>query len=350
MMKTIAAAVALSLGIAAGNANAQSGKVSDFTTMEGEAPVRLVGYGLVVGLDGTGDRAIGGFGSRHTVQSVANLLRNFDIDVPAELLRTRNVAAVLVTAEASPYLRKGGRFDVNVASIGDASSLRGGTLWATPLLPATGGAPLGIAQGNLLVAAQRSQRDASSVETGARVPQGALLSSDMRRPNFAQSNRLLLTVPDLDMANRIAEAINTGIAAKTATVEDPGSLVLTLADTSSSRSSLLARIANIKVDGVARSEIIINSRDGTVVAGADLTVAPVTVSHDGITLTVGAASNGASTATTNAAGQPLTFVSGASIRDIAAALQSIGAPSRTIAAVFESLHKVGAIAAVVKVQ
>ena len=108
--------------------------------------VRLVGYGLVTGLSGTGDVAYSGRNSQHTVQSVANVLRRFDIIVPAELLRTRNVAAVLVTAEVSPYLRPGGRFEVQVSSVGDSRSLRGGVLWMTPLVTEAGGKPQGTAQ------------------------------------------------------------------------------------------------------------------------------------------------------------------------------------------------------------
>ncbi|WP_396221808.1 flagellar basal body P-ring protein FlgI, partial [Gemmatimonas sp.] len=109
-------------------------KIRDLTSAEGALPVRLVGYGLAVGLDGTGDRAIGGQTAGPTIQSVINILRRFNIEVPADLIRMRNVAAVLVTAEVSPYLRAGGRFEVNVASMGDARSLRGGTLYMTPLV------------------------------------------------------------------------------------------------------------------------------------------------------------------------------------------------------------------------
>ncbi|MEX0911968.1 MAG: flagellar basal body P-ring protein FlgI, partial [Gemmatimonadota bacterium] len=124
--------------------NGQDTRIADLTIQETAVPVRLVGYGLVVGLDGTGDR--GGSGGGQTVQSVANLLRRFDVDVPPDVLRMRNVAAVLVTAEVSPYLRPGGRFEVHVSSIGDARSMRGGVLWMTPLISDVAGIPVASAQ------------------------------------------------------------------------------------------------------------------------------------------------------------------------------------------------------------
>ncbi|MEP7347462.1 MAG: flagellar basal body P-ring protein FlgI, partial [Gemmatimonadaceae bacterium] len=124
---------------------AQGVPIHDLIIDNQSVPVRLVGYGLVTGLSGTGDQTSTGRSGGHTVQSVANLLRRFDITVPPELLRTRNVAAVLVTAEVSPFLRAGGRFEVQVASVGDARSLRGGVLWMTPLIADAGGTPMATA-------------------------------------------------------------------------------------------------------------------------------------------------------------------------------------------------------------
>ena len=112
-------------------------RISDLTVHPGSTPRRIVGYGLVVGLDGTGDRSFGnGHNNGATVRSVLNILHRFDVEVPPNQLRPRDVAAVLVTAEVSPYLRAGGRFDVQVSALGDATSLRGGVLWMTPLVTA----------------------------------------------------------------------------------------------------------------------------------------------------------------------------------------------------------------------
>jgi flagellar P-ring protein precursor FlgI len=107
-------------------------------TIDETHPLRLMGYGLVVGLDGTGDKSASGKSGGMTVNSVVNLLKRFNIELPVEALKTKNVAAVLVTAEVSPYLRAGGRFEVEVSSAGDARSLRGGTLWMTPLVADVG--------------------------------------------------------------------------------------------------------------------------------------------------------------------------------------------------------------------
>ena len=120
MIRLLLLSAALTLALPTSAFAQAEARIRDLTTAEGAMPVRLMGYGLVVGLDGTGDRAIGGQTAGQTVQSVVNLLRRFDIEVPPNLLRMRNVAAVLVTAEMSPYLRSGGRFEIQVASMGDA--------------------------------------------------------------------------------------------------------------------------------------------------------------------------------------------------------------------------------------
>ena len=126
--------------------------IGDLTVVQGDVPRRLVGYGLVLGLDGTGDESFGTrAGAIHTVQSVSNMLERFGIHVPPERMRLRNVAAVIVTAEVSPFLRPGARFDLQIASAGDASSLRGGILFTTPLAEDVGMPPVATGQGALLI-------------------------------------------------------------------------------------------------------------------------------------------------------------------------------------------------------
>ncbi len=174
----------------------QQTRVRDLTVFSGDIPVRMVGYGLVVGLDGTGDRVVGGFSSGHTVRSVANLLRRFDVEVPENKLRTRNVAAVLITAELSPYLRPGGRFDVHVASIGDATSLRGGVLWMTPLQSNPADPAFATAQGALLVADNfSSSGTAYGVETTATLPDGGLLEQMLPPPTSTTLADSIFKIP-----------------------------------------------------------------------------------------------------------------------------------------------------------
>jgi flagellar P-ring protein precursor FlgI len=317
-------------------AHAQS-TVADLTMAAGDAPVRLVGYGLVVGLDGSGDRAVGGFGARHTVQSVVNLLRNFDVGVPAELLRTRNVAAVLVTAEVSSYLRDGGRFDVSVASLGDAQSLRGGQLWITPLVSAPGGPALATAQGALTLSDGRTARNAYTVETSGRITGGGLVAGAL--PRTAAAPALQLRRPDIASAARIAEAINAAIGDSTAIVEDAGGIRLRPPEDAPSLPLFLAQINAVSVEVAAAPVLIVDSRDGSLVAGGTMRVGEAVVSHAGLTLTIGG------TAAGEAAPGAVRVNVGASVQDVAAALHAVGAPSTTIAAVFESLEAVGALRA-----
>ena len=317
--------------------------VRDLTIEDKAIPVRLMGYGLVIGLDGTGDRSSGGKQGGMTVNSVVNLLRRFGIQVPVEAMKTRNVAAVLVTAEVSPYLRPGGRFEVHVSSLGDARSLRGGVLWMTPLQSDVGGQPMASAQGAVLMA-DLGGKTGSAVENSSRIPTGGLLESDLPRPQFVASSKLLLRDPDVTMATRIASAINKELGDGVATVEDPGSIALNIKDQKEDRASLFSRIQDMRVQPQRTARLIIDSRDGTIIAGGELTVGEATVSHGGITITVGA------TDSTAAPPSNLRMAPGTPVTRIAAALHAVQAAPAEIAAIFESLRAIGAIAADVVVR
>ncbi|MEX2584025.1 MAG: flagellar basal body P-ring protein FlgI [Gemmatimonadota bacterium] len=320
-------------------AGQQQTRVADLTIQESSVPVRLVGYGLVVGLDGTGDRPAGGSTGGHTVQSVANLLRRFDVDVPPDVLRMRNVAAVLVTAEVSPYLRPGGRFEVHVSSVGDARSVRGGVLWMTPLISDVGGIPVATAQGPLMISDGGNARGSYVVETTARIPAGGLLESGLPAVEFATASRLLLRQPDLGTAMRVAAAVNAEIGAGTAIVEDPGSVALTLPEDGIERIELLTLVNEIRLETARPTRIVIDSRDGTVVAGGDLAVGAAVVSHGLVTLSIGGDGVGG--------GGPgdLQVPAGTSAQEIASALHAFQTPPTEIAAIFESLTEIGALSA-----
>jgi flagellar P-ring protein precursor FlgI len=299
-----------------------------------------MGYGLVTGLSGTGDRVTGSYGSRQTVQSVVNLLRRFDIEVPPEMLRTRNVASVLVTAEVSPYLRKGGRFDVRVSSLGDAQSLRGGVLWMTPLVAEAGETPVAGAQGALSTGATTTTRIALQAATSGRVPDGGVLEVDLPRPAAAIETHLLLREPDITTAVRIATLIDSALGGPgNATVVDPGSIALTPRDTSGGFASVLARIRELRVQPARAARLVIDARDGTIVAGGELTLGNAVVSHDGITVAIGDAAPG-DTLTVRAG----THVpAGASVRDLATALRAVRASAAQTAAIFSALRDAGAL-------
>ncbi len=317
-------------------------RIRDLTTAEGAMPVRLMGYGLVVGLDGTGDRAIGGQTAGQTVQSVVNLLRRFDIEVPPNMLRMRNVAAVLVTAEMSPYLRAGGRFEIQVASMGDARSLRGGVLYMTPLVSDPGGPALATAQGPLLVSEGGSAtRYAPTIETSARIPSGGILEADLPRPTLAAASaRLFLREPDIGTATRIVTAINAQLGDSAASVEDEGAIRLNLA-AGAERAASLAKVLELAVRPDTKPRLVIDGKDGSVVIGGDITVGPATVSHGGVTLSIG---DIAADEAAPAAGS-VRMAIGTPVQKIATALHAVQTPPQEIAAIFAALRDVGAITA-----
>ena len=316
-------------------------KIRDLTSPEGALPVRLVGYGLVVGLDGTGDRAIGGQSGGPTVQGVINILRRFNIEVPSDLIRMRNVAAVLVTAEVSPFLRAGGRFEIHASSMGDARSLRGGVLYMTPLVADPNGPPLATAQGSVLVSdGGANTRFTPTIETSARIPVGGVLDADLPRPVVGAKSRLLLREPDLGTATRIVTAINTAMGSAVASVEDEGSVMIALADTVN-RPTAYTKIRELSIKPERIPRLIVDSKDGSVVAGGDMLVGAATISHGAITLAIGAETAKDTTAIPGSVRLP----AGTSVQRIATALQAVRTPPNEIAAIFAALREVGALSA-----
>lgn len=322
-------------------------RVRDLTMRQGEIPRRLLGYGLVVGLDGTGDRSFGtSTQSNPTVHSIVNLLRRFQIEIPVERIRIRNVAAVLVTAEISPYLRSGGRFEVQVSAIGDATSLRGGVLWITPLLTDPNQPAVATAQGPLYV--EQDSRDGyrAGRANAGRIPQGGILEVDPP-PMAGLQPRLLLRNPDLVMAQRIANALNIALGDSTANVEDPGSIALMFpTDGADTPSMFLAAVDTVLVRVSSPARLVISGREGTLVAGGDLRVGPAVIHHQGITLQIGSGASSDAQSTPS-----LVQVSAdASVRDVAAGLQAAGAKPDELAAIFEALHAAGALPAEVVIR
>jgi len=337
---------ALLLALALAAPASADGRVGDLTLHAGDVPRRLMGYGIVVGLDGSGDRSFGrSTAGTPTVRSVVNLLRRFQIEVPAEQMRMRDVAAVLVTAETSPYLRAGGRFEVQVSAIGDATSLRGGVLWMTPLVTDPGQPPLATAQGMVLVSDEGTSRmlRARQGNTG-RIPQGGVL--EVESPAEAVSTRLVLRRPDLATASRIAAAVNAVFGENTAKVEDPGAVALTLAaGRTEGVSTFLAAVDTVRVTTPEQALIVIGGRDGTVVAGGGATVGPASVSHGSLTLLVGG-----QPASGGTAGNVVRVEPQASVQEVAAGLHAAGAKPEEIAAMFEALQAAGALRAQVVVR
>lgn len=330
----------------AATVTAQS-RIADLTRHPGAVPRRLVGYGLVTGLDGTGDRSLGVSGaSTPSVRSVVNLLRRFEVEVPPEHLRLRNVAAVLVTAEVSPWMRASGRFDVQVAALGDAISLRGGVLWMTPLVEDVGREAVATAQGALFLA-DEGGRGFARRGNSARIPDGGVLEVDPESPP-PPTTQLVLREPDLATATRIAAAIDAAFGAGRARVLDPGAVALSGAGGAGAPDlAFLAAVDTLRVRAESPPRIVIDAREGTVVAGGDLTIGAAVIQHQGITLQVG----GAAADTSRGGGAGLLRVEpSASVRTVAAGLHAAGVRPQDLAPIFEALRASGALRAEVVVR
>ncbi len=322
-------------------------RVGDLTVRQGVIPRRLVGYGLVTGLDGSGDRS---FGTQNaatmTVRSVVNLLRRFNVEVPPDQLRLRNVAAVLVTAEMSPYLRPGGRFEVQVSALGDATSLRGGVLWITPMLSDPNQPPMATAQGPLLVPTDGTGRASARQGNAGRIVAGGILEVDQPAVQLAAEPRLALRDPDLRMAGRIAAAIVGVFGPGTARADDPGSILLNPgAGRADSLSMWLSAIDTLPVAVVEALRIVVDGRDGTVVVGGDIQIARATVSHRGITVQVGGLVDSALAGADSGAAGLVRAPLGASVQALVAGLHAAGAKPAEVAAIFEALRAAGAVRA-----
>ncbi|MGH7742699.1 MAG: flagellar basal body P-ring protein FlgI [Candidatus Eiseniibacteriota bacterium] len=337
--RMLAIAIALCVALALAQAARAAERIGDLTAHEGDVPMRLVGYGIVVGLDGTGDRSFGyGTSSTPTVRSVVNLLRRFDIEVPAEQLRLRDVAAVMVTAEASPYLRAGGRFEVSVSAMGDATSLRGGVLWITPLVTDPDQPAVATAQGAVYVAPEDRERAyyGGRHSNAGRISDGGVMESNDHAPPVGR--KLVLHHPDYSTATRIAAAVNQTFGAGTARVEDPGSVALEpRAKSPDSLAAFLAGVDTLTLEVNPASRVVIDGHDGTVVAGGDTRIGPATVSHHGFTLDVGGAPPAA------AATGLVRVDARSTVQDVAAGLHAAGAKPEEIAAIFEALVAAGAL-------
>jgi flagellar P-ring protein precursor FlgI len=266
---------------------AQQVRVKDIADLEGVRDNQLVGYGLVVGLPGTGDRLRSAIFTR---QSLIGMLERLGVNTrdQDQRLETRNVAAVMVTANLPPFARTGSRIDIAVSALGDATNLTGGTLLVTPLLGADGEV-YAVAQGTVVTGAIAARGAAASfargVPTAGRIANGALIEREVPYQLAAQSTlRLGLRNPDLTTARRIADAINREIGAGLARAADSRTVTLTLGGRDPI--DTLARIEQLRVvpDQVAR--VVIDEASGTIVMGADVRISTVAIAQGNLTIRV----------------------------------------------------------------
>ena len=269
-------------------AQASAARIKDIVDVEGIRENQLVGYGLVVGLDGTGDSLTN---SPFTKQSLQSMLERLGVNTAGQNVRTANVAAVMVTANLPPFSTQGSRMDVSVASLGDSKSLQGGTLLVTPLLGADGEV-YAIAQGPVSINGFKAQGDAatiiSGVPTTGRISSGAVIEREIDFKLGAQSTlRLALRNPDLTTSRRIALAINDFIGTPTATPEDPSTVRLTLPrGFNGNIVDLVTDIEQLVIETDQTAKIVIDENSGIIVIGKDVRVSSVAVAQSNLTVTI----------------------------------------------------------------
>ena len=269
-------------------AAAQSVRIKDLVEVDGVRSNDLVGYGLVVGLNGTGD---GLRNSPFTEEIMSNILERLGVNVTGEQFRPRNVAAVLVTARLPPFARVGNQIDITVSAIGDAQSLLGGTLIMTPL-NAADGQIYAVAQGTIIAGGVAAEGDAArvvqGVPTAGVIPSGARVEREVPFDFTKLSTlRLALREPDFTTAARIEDVINRSTGRRAATMLDSGTITVDLARTGApSPARAVVAIENLSVEPERKARVVVDQRSGTIVMGADVRISRVAVSQGNLTLRI----------------------------------------------------------------
>lgn len=263
-------------------------RIKDLVEFDGVRGNDLVGYGLVVGLNGTGD---GLRNAPFTEDIMSNILERLGVNVTGEQFRPKNVAAVFVTASLPPFSRAGGRIDVTVSAIGDAKSLLGGTLVMTPMNGADGQI-YAVAQGTIIAGGVSAQGDAGGVVEGVPtagvIPTGARVEREIEFDfTSLQSLRLGLRAPDFTTAGRIEQVINREFGREVAAMLDSGTVLLDIGATRmASPAHVLGRIENLLVEPEQRARVVVDQASGTIVIGADVRISNVAVAQGNLTLRV----------------------------------------------------------------
>jgi len=342
-------------------------RVKDLASVAGVRNNQLAGYGLVVGLNGTGDQTTQ---TPFTVQSIINMLTQFGITIPpGTSLQLKNVAAVTIHAELPPFAKPGQTIDVTVASIGNAKSLRGGSLLMAPLRGADGNV-YAIAQGNLIVGGFGASGDDGSsvtvnIPSAGRIPNGATVERGVPSDFLTQEAVVLnLHTPDFTTSNRLAGQINATMGAGTAESIDAVSVAVRAPADIRQRTSFVATLENLEIEpGEVSAKVIVNSRTGTVVIGANVRVTPAAVSHGSLVVTISERpfasqplapfSDAGETVVlpdseveiSQEEGSMFLFEAGTSLDEIVQAVNRVGAAPGDLVAILEALKQAGALRA-----
>lgn len=345
--------------------NSYSTRIKDIAYIEGVTGIQVIGYGLVSGLNQSGDNQQ----ASYTVQSVSNMLKRFGLTVPDRNPRTRNVAAVMVTATIPTYSKKGSKIDIQVSSIGDASSLQGGVLLMTPVSTSEGSI-VGMAQGPLSVGgfdvSSLGSRLSKNSSTTGRVPNGLILEQSIAPDSGIVKNqqiRISLRQPDFTTANRISEAVNASAGlANSASALDAGTIQIQL-PAGLNPGQITQKIAQIEVLNVISdpiAKVVINERTGTVVVGGNVELLPAVVAHAGLEISIqkqvvvpqpapftikppNKAETAVITANEEKRESVALVVQGPTVKDIANALNLLGVSPRDLISIFQALKESGSL-------
>ncbi len=346
--------------ILVGTASAE--RLKDMVSVAGVRTNQLVGYGLVVGLDGTGDK------TAFTSQTFRNMLNNFGVAIPpSSSPKSKNIAAVAIHAELPPFAKPGQTIDVTVSALGDAKSLRGGALLMTPLKGADGQV-YAMSQGNLVVSGFGVQGDDGSrlslnVPSVGRIPNGATVERIVPNAfNHGDSLVLNLNHPDFTTARRVSEEINRLLGPGMAAALDATSIQVQAPRDPAQRVSFLSILENLTVTPAEEvAKVVINSRTGTIIIGQNVRVSPVAITHGGLTVAITERldvtqpeplSRGETVVTPRTgievdegSGHMFPFTPGSSLQEIVEAVNQVGAAPGDLMAILEALKQSGALKA-----
>ncbi|MCG8470541.1 MAG: flagellar basal body P-ring protein FlgI [Desulfobacterales bacterium] len=333
-------------------------RLKDISGIRGASPLQLTGYGIVVGLAGTGD----GKGADFTKDSLANLMTRMGVTVDKSALKLKNAAAVMVTASMAPFARRGAKLDITVSSIGNAKSLGGGTLLLTPLRTVDGDI-LALAQGALAIGGSGDAKARKNHLLVARVSGGATVERE-QRTDFSRRHRLILNLnnPDFTTASRITRKINGTFGGHTAKTLDSGAIELMLPSYMKGRTpEFIAKIENLTVTPDTPARIVVNEKTGTVIIGENVRIGTVALAHGNLTITIrkteevsqpAPLSQGQTTVTqetdTNVEeerAQVMVMPKGTTIQELATALNAIGVTPRDMISIFQAIKASGALQA-----
>jgi flagellar P-ring protein FlgI len=343
-------------------------RLKELVSLEGVRDNQLVGYGLVVGLNGTGDK-------RQTVfsaQALTNILQRMGVSVSPTAILVRNMAAVMVTATLPPFAQPGTTIDVTAATIGDASNLQGGLLLLTPL-KGSDGQVYAMGQGSILTGGFVAQRGGNGATvnhpTVGRVPSGAIVEKAPPTVTPTSTLRLQLNRADFTTAARVAEVLNKhfgGEGERIARAESAGAVTVEMPKSYADRSvEFVAELESLTIDSDHRQKIVVNEKTGTIVLGKEVRISPVAILHGALTVEIRTVldvsqppplSQGTTTVTPQTTvavkedkAKNVILQKGATIEELVRALQAIGSAPRDIVAILQSMKSAGAIDAELEV-